>query len=61
MVPSKIALDKHKRYKVQYKPNDLFWGIGIELETYFQFQNAANMNIKDISLIETLIDNKLLS
>lgn len=45
---SKTALDKHKRYKSQYKPNDLFWGIGIEIETYLQFKNGANTKIKDI-------------
>jgi hypothetical protein len=31
--------DKHTRYQNQYKPNDYFWGIGIENETYLQFTN----------------------
>ena len=30
-------LDKHKKYKTMYGSNELFWGIGIEEETYFQF------------------------
>lgn len=28
---------KHLRYKSMYKPNETFWGIGIEEETYLQF------------------------
>ena len=27
---------KHKKYFNSYKPNDLFWGIGIENETYLE-------------------------
>jgi len=30
-------LDKHKKYKTMYGSNELFWGVGIEEETYFQF------------------------
>ena len=30
-------LDKHKKYKTMYGSNELFWGFGIEEETYFQF------------------------
>ena len=30
-------LVKHIRYKSLYKPNELYWGIGIEEETYLQF------------------------
>ena len=29
--------DKHTRYLSAYKPNDYFWGLGIENETYLQF------------------------
>ena len=29
--------DKHARYLKSYKPNDHFWGIGIENETYLEF------------------------
>jgi hypothetical protein len=30
---------KHKKYFSSYKPNDLFWGIGIENETYIEIPN----------------------
>lgn len=30
------ALEKHKKYKSQYKPNDLYWGLGIERECYLE-------------------------
>lgn len=28
---------KHLRYKSMYKPNEMYWGLGIEEETYLQF------------------------
>ena len=30
-------LSKHKKYKSMYGQNELFWGLGIEEETYLQF------------------------
>ena len=30
-------LEKHKKYKSKYGENELFWGLGIEEETYLQF------------------------
>lgn len=30
------GLEKHKKYKSQYKPNDLYWGLGIERECYLE-------------------------
>jgi hypothetical protein len=30
-------LAKHKKYKTMYMENELFWGLGIEEETYLQF------------------------
>jgi len=30
-------LDKHRNYLQYYKPNDVYWGVGIEHETYFEF------------------------
>jgi hypothetical protein len=30
-------LIKHMRYKNMYKPNELYWGLGIEEESYLQF------------------------
>jgi hypothetical protein len=35
--PEYTELAKHMRYKRFYKENDLFWGLGIEEETYLQF------------------------
>ncbi len=29
-------LEKHRKYKSQYKPNDLYWGLGIERECYLE-------------------------
>jgi hypothetical protein len=38
----KLNPTKHIRYLSYYKPNDYYWGIGIENETYFQF-NEPNL------------------
>ena len=35
---------KHKRYFSAYKPNDLFWGIGIENETYLEVPDYAKVS-----------------
>jgi hypothetical protein len=36
-MPAKTnPLEKHKRYKDKYKPNDLYWGLGIERECYLE-------------------------
>lgn len=32
--------EKHARYLLNYKPNELFWGLGIENETYLQFSKS---------------------
>lgn len=39
---------KHIRYQGKYKSNDYFWGIGIENETYFQFSNPKQTQVKEI-------------
>lgn len=39
---SKI-LEKHKKYKDTYGSNEIFWGLGIELETYFQFEKPIQV------------------
>ena len=36
--------DKHKKYYSSYIPNDLFWGIGIENETYLEVQNISEVS-----------------
>jgi len=45
---SKVDPTKHERYKNYYKANDYYWGIGIENETYFQFENGSTMKARDI-------------
>ncbi len=35
------SLPKHERYKNSYKPGDLYWGIGIENETYIELSGKA--------------------
>ncbi len=32
--------EQHTRYLAIYKPNDVFWGLGIENETYLQFTKS---------------------
>jgi hypothetical protein len=34
---------KHEKYKDMYGSNELFWGIGIELETYLQYTKKINV------------------
>ena len=35
---------KHEKYMASYKPNDTFWGIGIENETYLELPNQPKVN-----------------
>jgi len=37
-------LDKHRNYLQYYKPNDTYWGLGIEHETYFEFSKLLNVD-----------------
>jgi len=37
------VLEKHKRYGSLYKKNDLFWGLGIECESYFEMSNRVEV------------------
>ena len=41
-------LEKHKRYGFFYKPNDLFWGLGIERESYLEFSDLLLIDGKFI-------------
>ena len=36
MNTKQTPLEKHKKYLSAYKPNDFFWGVGIENETYLE-------------------------
>lgn len=38
-----IVLDKHKKYGPKYGTNELFWGLGIEEETYLQFEKQLHV------------------
>ena len=37
-------LNKHSNYMNKYKPNDLYWGIGIENETYLKMEKNLKIN-----------------
>lgn len=37
-------LDKHKNYLQYYKPNDLYWGIGIENEMYLEMSKPLKVD-----------------
>ena len=41
--------NKHDKYKNHYKPNDLYWGIGIENELYLEFDKRHNISNKDFT------------
>jgi hypothetical protein len=34
--PVETPMDKHRHYKKKYLPNQVFWGLGVENETYIQ-------------------------
>jgi len=36
---------KHSKYFSSYKPNDFFWGIGIENETYLEIVKSSQTNV----------------
>ena len=40
-------LEKHRNYLKDYKPNDLYWGIGIENEVYLEFSKKYYFDNKD--------------
>lgn len=37
------VLEKHKKYKDKYGSNEIYWGLGIEEETYFQFTKPIHV------------------
>ena len=37
-------LEKHRNYLQYYKPNDTYWGLGIEHETYLEFSQLLNVD-----------------
>ena len=36
--------DKHKKYECHYKPNEIFFGFGIESEYYLEFKNEIEFD-----------------
>lgn len=45
------AFEKHKKYKKYYKPNSIYWGLGIENETYLEFENKITL-LKEVLIKE---------
>jgi hypothetical protein len=37
--------EKHLRYQTAYKPGDLFWGVGIEREAYFETDSPVSLPV----------------
>lgn len=42
----KNEITKHYKYKDNYKPSTLYWGIGIENEIYLEFKNKIEIKKK---------------
>lgn len=43
-LPKPEVLDKHKHYAEDYRPGDLFWGIGIEREFYLESSKSRQVD-----------------
>lgn len=43
MKDSRPVLEKHRKYKDKYGENEIFWGFGIEIETYLQFAKPVHV------------------
>jgi hypothetical protein len=43
-LPKPEILGKHRHYKDEYRPGDLFWGIGIEREFYLESASVREVN-----------------
>jgi hypothetical protein len=41
-------LTKHHKYKDAYKPNDYYWGLGIEHETYLETSKLKQITLKEL-------------
>jgi hypothetical protein len=40
--------DKHLKYKGAYKPNELYWGLGVEHETYIETSKLKQVSLKEL-------------
>lgn len=41
-------LEKHKKYKLAYKPNDFYWGLGVEHETYIETNKLKQITLREL-------------
>jgi hypothetical protein len=41
-------LEKHQKYKTSYRPNEIFWGIGVEHETYIETSKLKQITLKEL-------------
>jgi hypothetical protein len=41
-------LEKHKKYQVAYKPNDFYWGLGVEHETYIESSKLKQVSLRGL-------------
>ena len=44
MISSKDTLEKHIKYNSHYKPNTMYWGLGIENEIYLEFDKMIKFD-----------------
>ncbi len=40
-------IEKHFKYKEKYKPNSIFWGLGLEHELYLEFENKKSFTVDE--------------
>jgi hypothetical protein len=41
-------LDKHQKYQTSYKPNELYWGLGVEHETYIETNKLKQVTLREL-------------
>jgi hypothetical protein len=41
-------LEKHQKYKTAYIPNDFYWGLGVEHETYLETSKLKQISLKEL-------------
>jgi hypothetical protein len=41
-------LEKHQKYKTAYRPNDFYWGLGVEHETYIESSKLKQISLKEL-------------
>ena len=41
-------LDKHQKYKTAYKANEIYWGLGIEHETYIETSKLKQVSLREL-------------